>query len=59
VDGLAGGVDVVRPAVVRVGLGVAEQFFQAGEGRPLLDWLQERSPEVAAEVGRVRRLAAR
>jgi hypothetical protein len=40
-------------------LAMAEQFFQTGEGRPLLDWLQERSPEVAAEVGRVRRLAAR
>jgi hypothetical protein len=38
---------------------MAEQFFQTGEGRPLLDWLQERSPEVAAEVERVRRLAAR
>jgi hypothetical protein len=40
-------------------LAMAEQFFQTGEGRPLLDWLQERSPEVAAEVERVRRLAAR
>jgi hypothetical protein len=39
--------------------GMAGQFFQTGEGRPLLDWLQERSPEVAAEVERVRRLAAR
>jgi hypothetical protein len=38
---------------------MAGQFFQAGEGRPLLDWLQERSPEVAAELERVRRLAAR
>jgi hypothetical protein len=47
------------PAVVRVGLGAAEQIFQTGEGRPLLDWLQERSGEVAAEVGRVRRPAAR
>jgi len=37
---------------------MAEQFFRSGEGRPLLDWLQERSPEVAAEVGRLRRLAA-
>ena len=35
--------------------GMAEQFFQTGEGRPLLDWLQERSPEVE----RVRRMAAR
>jgi hypothetical protein len=39
--------------------GMAERFFQAGEGRPLLDWLQERPGEVAAEVERVRRLAAR
>ena len=39
--------------------GMAEQFFQTGEGRPLLDWLQERSAEVAAEVERVRRLGAR
>jgi hypothetical protein len=39
--------------------GMAEQFIRTGEGGPLLDWLQERSPEVAAEVGRVRRLAAR
>jgi hypothetical protein len=38
---------------------MAEQFIRSGEGRPLLDWLQERPPEVAAEVGRVRRLAAR
>jgi hypothetical protein len=38
--------------------GMAEQFLRSGEGRPLLDWLQERSPEVAAEVGRVRRMAA-
>jgi hypothetical protein len=38
---------------------MAEQFIRSGEGRPLLDWLQERSPAVAAEVGRVRRLAAR
>ncbi len=38
---------------------MAEQFIRAGEGRPLLDWLQERSPEVAAELERVRRLAAR
>jgi hypothetical protein len=38
---------------------MAEQFIQTGEGRPLLDWLQERSAEVAAEVERVRRLAAR
>jgi hypothetical protein len=34
---------------------MAGQFFQTGEGRPLLDWLQERSPEVE----RVRRMAAR
>jgi hypothetical protein len=33
---------------------MAEQFFQTGEGRPLLDWLQERSAAVAAEVERVR-----
>jgi hypothetical protein len=38
---------------------MAEQFIQTGEGRPLLDWLQERSPEAAGEVERVRRLAAR
>jgi hypothetical protein len=38
---------------------MAEQFIRAGEGRPLLDWLQERSAAVAAEVERVRRLAAR
>jgi hypothetical protein len=38
---------------------MAEQFIRTGEGRPLLDWLQEQSPEVAAEVERVRRLAAR
>jgi hypothetical protein len=50
---------VVRPAVERVGQWVAGQFFQTGEGQPLLDWLQERSPEVAAEVGRVRWLAAK
>jgi hypothetical protein len=35
---------------------MAEQFIRSGEGRPLLDWLQERSPEVAAEVERVRRM---
>jgi hypothetical protein len=40
-------------------LAMAEQFIQTGEGRPLLDWLQERSAAVAAEVERVRRLAAR
>jgi hypothetical protein len=39
--------------------GMAEQFIRSGEGRPLLDWLQERSEVVAAEVERVRRLAAR
>jgi hypothetical protein len=38
---------------------LAEQFIQSGEGRPLLDWLQERSAEVTGEVERVRRLAAR
>jgi hypothetical protein len=38
---------------------MAEQFIRSGEGRPLLDWLQERSPEAAAEVERVRRLAVR
>jgi hypothetical protein len=36
---------------------MAEQFIRSGEGRPLLDWLQERSAEVAAEVRRVRRVA--
>ncbi len=38
---------------------MAEPFIRAGEGRPLLDWLQERSAEVAAEVERVRRMAAK
>lgn len=38
---------------------MAEQFIRAGEGQPLLDWLQERAAAVAAEVERVRRLAAR
>ncbi len=33
-------------------LAMAEQFIRAGEGRPLLDWLQERSAAVAAEVER-------
>ncbi len=40
-------------------LAMAEQFVRTGEGRPLLDWLQERSAEVAAEVERVRRMAAK
>ena len=43
----------------REAFSMAEQFFQTGEGRPLLDWLQERSEAVAAEVEKVRRLAAR
>ena len=38
---------------------MAERFIRSGEGRPLLDWLQERSPEVAAELERVRRLEVR
>jgi hypothetical protein len=50
---------VVTALQDREAFAMAEQFFQTGEGRPLLDWLQERSGEVAAEVGRVRRLAAR
>jgi hypothetical protein len=43
----------------REAFAMAEQFIRTGEGRPLLDWLQERSAAVAAEVERVRRLAAR
>ena len=50
---------VVAALQDREAFAMAEQFSQTGEGRPLLDWLQERSPEAAAEVERVRRLAAR
>jgi hypothetical protein len=50
---------VVSTLQDREAFAMAEQFFQTGEGRPLLDWLQERSAEVAGEVERVRRLAAR
>jgi hypothetical protein len=50
---------VVNALQDREAFAMAEQFFQTGEGRPLLDWLQERSEEVAAEEERVRRLAAR
>jgi hypothetical protein len=50
---------VVSTLQDREAFAMAEQFFQAGEGRPLLDWLQERSAEVAAEVERVRRLEAK
>ncbi len=50
---------VVTAPQGREAFAMAEQFIRAGEGRPLLDWLQERSPEVAAEVDRVRQLAAR
>jgi len=50
---------VVTTLQDREAFAMAEQFFQTGEGRPLLDWLQERSEAVAAEVERVRRLAAR
>jgi hypothetical protein len=50
---------VVSALQDREAFAMAEQFFQTGEGRPLLDWLQERSEEVATEVERVRRLAAR
>jgi hypothetical protein len=50
---------VVSTLQDREAFAMAEQFFQTGEGSPLLDWLQERSAEVAAEVGRVRRPAVR
>ena len=50
---------VVSTLQDREAFAMAEQFFQTGEGSPLLDWLQERSEEVATEVERVRRLAAR
>ena len=41
---------VVTTLQDREAFAMAEQFFQTGEGRPLLDWLQERSEAVAAEV---------
>jgi hypothetical protein len=50
---------VVSALQDRGAFAMAEQFIRTGEGRPLLDWLQERSAEVAAEVEGVRRLAAR
>jgi hypothetical protein len=50
---------VVTAPQDREAFSMAEQFIRAGEGRPLLDWLQGRSGQVAAEVERVRRLAAR